>query len=85
MMTTTTTSTALATATADHDLHGLQDFRGGPPNTAPSDRFHPFQEWLQAIADLTRAEARGVDDAERGRLWAEVDRARNGVALSLAP
>jgi predicted amidohydrolase len=52
---------------------------------APSDRLHPFQEWLQAIAELTRAEARGVDDAERGRLSAEVDRARNAVALGVAP
>jgi hypothetical protein len=47
---------------------------------APSDRAHPFQEWLQAIADLTRAEARGADDAERERLSAEIDRTRQAVA-----
>jgi hypothetical protein len=77
--------TTTRTAPRDQDLHGLADFRGGPPNTAPSDRLHPFQEWLQAIADLTRAEARGVDAAERGRLSAEVDRARDAVAVRVAP
>ena len=46
---------------------------------APSDRAHPFQEWLQAIADLSRAIARGADDAERGRLRAEIDRTRRAV------
>jgi hypothetical protein len=73
--------TTTRTAAADQDLQVRDDLRGGPPNMAPSDRLHPFQEWLQAIADLTRAEARGVDDTERGRLSAEVDRARNAVAL----
>jgi hypothetical protein len=85
------TTTRTATGPADLDLrdpHAPQDphdLRGGPPTMAPSDRLHPFQEWLQAIAELTRAEARGVDDAERGRLSAEVDRARNAVALGVAP
>ncbi|HEY0868766.1 MAG TPA: hypothetical protein VGD55_00060 [Acidothermaceae bacterium] len=51
--------------------------------TVPSERAHPFQEWLQAIADLTRAEARGADDAERERLSAEVGRARGAVEFSL--
>jgi hypothetical protein len=80
--------TTTKTATAEHDLadpHDLRAERSGPPTMAPSDRLHPFQEWLQAIAELTRAEARGVDDAERGRLSAEVDRARNAVALGVAP
>jgi hypothetical protein len=47
---------------------------------APSDRTHPFQEWLQAIADLTRAEARGADEAERVLLAAEIARTRQAVA-----
>jgi hypothetical protein len=48
---------------------------------AQSDRAHPFQEWLQAIADLSRAEAHGVDDAERARLAAEIARTRQAVAV----
>ena len=63
------------TQTAPHD-QGLQRSPGSPHAIGALDRAHPFQEWLQAIADLTRAEARGADDAERGRLAAEVDRAR---------
>ena len=47
---------------------------------APSDRAHPFQEWLQAIADLTRAEAQGANDTERARLAAEIARTRQAVA-----
>ena len=57
----------------------------GPPNGGSSERAQPFQEWLQAIADLALAEARGTDDAERERLSAEINRARGAVALSLAP
>jgi hypothetical protein len=83
--TTTRTATADRALQGPDDLQDPDDLRGGPPNMAPSDRLHPFQEWLQAIADLTRAEAHGVDDTERGRLWAEVDRARNAVALGFAP
>jgi hypothetical protein len=49
---------------------------------APSDRAHPFQAWLQAIADLTRAEAHGADDAERARLAAEIARTRQAVAAT---
>ena len=47
---------------------------------SPSDRAHPFQEWLQAIADLTRAEAQGANDTERARLAAEIARTRQAVA-----
>jgi hypothetical protein len=74
------------TQTAPHD-QGLQrspGSLGSPPTIGASDRTHPFQEWLQAIADLGRAEARGADDAERRRLSAEVDRARGAAALSVA-
>ncbi len=68
--------------TATHH-HQLKRVLREQVESAPSERAHPFQEWLQAIADLTRAEARGVDDGERRRLSAEVDRARSAVALSL--
>jgi hypothetical protein len=71
------------TRTAPPD-HQLKPASREQLTTAPSEQAHPFQEWLQAIADLTRAEARGADDAERGRLSAEVDRARGAVALSVA-